>query len=56
MGGALTLLSAVLVPDMDAAVAFYGYPPLEFIDASRIKVPLMATGNRGHRVPDCQAR
>lgn len=42
MGGALTLLSAVLVPDMDAAVAFYGYPPLEFIDASRIKVPLMA--------------
>lgn len=42
MGGALTLLSAVLVSEMDAGVAWYGYPPLEFIDASKIKVPLMA--------------
>ena len=42
MGGALTLLSSVFVPDMDAGVAWYGYPPLEFIDASKIKVPLMA--------------
>ena len=42
MGGALTLLSAVFVPKMDAGVAWYGYPPLEFIDASKIKAPLMA--------------
>ena len=42
MGGALTLLSSVLVSDMDAGVAWYGYPPLEFIDASKIKAPLMA--------------
>ncbi len=42
MGGALTLLSSVFVPNMDAGVAWYGYPPLEFIDASKIKVPLMA--------------
>ncbi len=42
MGGALTLLSAVFVPHMDAGVAWYGYPPLEFIDASKIKAPLMA--------------
>src|SRR5947208_5861623 len=28
MGGALTVLSAVNVPEMDAAVIWYGYPPL----------------------------
>ena len=42
MGGALTLLSAVNVPEADAAVAWYGFPPLEFIDAAKIKAPLMA--------------
>jgi len=42
MGGALTLLSAVFVPGMDAGVVWYGYPPLDFIDASKIKAPLMA--------------
>ena len=41
MGGALTLLAAVHVPEADAAVAHYGYPPLEYIDASKIKIPLM---------------
>ena len=48
MGGALTLLSAVFVPELDAGVAWYGYPPLEYIDASKIKIPLMghwATGD-----------
>jgi carboxymethylenebutenolidase len=42
MGGALTLLAAVHVPEADAAVVWYGYPPLEHIDATRIRVPLMA--------------
>ena len=41
MGGALTLLSAVFVPEADAAVAWYGFPPLEYIDATKIKAPLM---------------
>ena len=42
MGGALTLLSAANVPEADAEVVWYGYPPLEFVDASKIKTPLMA--------------
>jgi carboxymethylenebutenolidase len=42
MGGALTLLSAVNVPEADAAVAWYGFPPLEYIDATKIKAPLAA--------------
>jgi carboxymethylenebutenolidase len=42
MGGALTLLSVVNVPEADAGVVWYGYPPLEFIDPSRIKAPLLA--------------
>ncbi len=42
MGGALTLLTAVNVPEADACVVWYGYPPLEYVDASRIKVPLLA--------------
>ena len=47
MGGALTLLAAVNVPEADAFVAWYGFPPLEYIDASRIKAPLM--GHYGTR-------
>ena len=41
MGGALTLLAAVHVPEADAASVFYGYPPLDYVDAARIKAPLM---------------
>ncbi len=41
MGGALTLLSAVFVPEVDAAVTFYGFPPLEYVDASKITAPVM---------------
>ena len=43
MGGALTLLSAVFVPEADAAVVWYGFPPLDYIDASKIKAPSWAT-------------
>jgi carboxymethylenebutenolidase len=42
MGGALTLLSAMLVPEADAGVVWYGYPPLEYVDAHKIKIPLLA--------------
>jgi carboxymethylenebutenolidase len=41
MGGALTLLAAVNVPEADAAVVWYGFPPLEYVDASKIKMPLL---------------
>ena len=41
MGGALTVLSAVNVPESDLGVIWYGYPPLEYVDASKIKVPLL---------------
>jgi carboxymethylenebutenolidase len=41
MGGALTVLSAVNVPEADAGVIWYGYPPLEYVDASKIKAPLL---------------
>lgn len=41
MGGALTLLSAMFVPESDAAVVWYGFPPLEFIDATRITAPIL---------------
>jgi carboxymethylenebutenolidase len=42
MGGALTLLASVFVPEADAGVVYYGYPPLEYIDASKIRIPLLA--------------
>jgi carboxymethylenebutenolidase len=41
MGGALTLLAAVNVPEADAAISWYGFPPLDYIDATRIQIPLM---------------
>jgi len=40
MGGALTLLSLCASPEVDAGVAWYGCPPLEYIDAAKIKAPL----------------
>ena len=42
MGGALTVLAATMAPEMDAGVVWYGYPPLEYVDASKIKAPLLA--------------
>jgi carboxymethylenebutenolidase len=47
MGGALTLLVAVNVPEADAASTWYGFPPLEYIDPARIKMPL-----QGHFAKD----
>jgi carboxymethylenebutenolidase len=41
MGGALTLLALCSAPEIDAGVVWYGYPPLEYIDAARIKAPLL---------------
>jgi carboxymethylenebutenolidase len=42
MGGALTLLALGAAPEIDAGVVWYGYPPLEYVDAKRIKAPLLA--------------
>jgi carboxymethylenebutenolidase len=43
MGGALTLLSMAATPEADAAVVWYGLPPLEYVDATKFgKRPLMA--------------
>jgi carboxymethylenebutenolidase len=41
MGGALSLLAAANVPSVDAVACWYGYPPLEYIDAGKIKAPLL---------------
>jgi carboxymethylenebutenolidase len=41
MGGALTILSAANVPEADAAVVWYGFPPLDYVDASKIKAPML---------------
>ena len=50
MGGALTVLSACNVPEMDTGVIWYGYPPLDYVDAKKIKAPLL-----GHWATEDQA-
>jgi carboxymethylenebutenolidase len=40
MGGALTLLALTMAPEIDAGVVWYGCPPLEYIDATKIKAAL----------------
>src|SRR5262244_1606142 len=40
MGGALTILAAVHVPEVDASVCWYGCPPLDYVDATKIKAPI----------------
>lgn len=42
MGGALTMLALTQSPEIDAGVIWYGCPPLEYIDASKIRAPLQA--------------
>ncbi len=42
MGGALTILGLSMAPEADLGVVWYGYPPLEFVDASKIKAPILA--------------
>jgi len=41
MGGALTLLALGASPEIDAAVVWYGCPPLDYIDAGKITMPVM---------------
>ena len=42
MGGALTIASAVLVPEVDAAASFYGVPSAELADPALAKAPIQA--------------
>ncbi len=42
MGGALTVLALTMVPEADAGVVWYGLPPLDFVDASKITAPVLA--------------
>jgi carboxymethylenebutenolidase len=41
MGGALTLLALTMTPELDAGVVWYGCPPLDYVDASKISVPVL---------------
>jgi carboxymethylenebutenolidase len=41
MGGALTILCATRVPEMDAGVCFYGIPPADLIAPQNIKIPMI---------------
>ncbi len=40
MGGAVTILGAVRIPEVAAAVAFYGLPPDGAVNPADIKIPL----------------
>lgn len=41
MGGALTLLAALRVPEVDAGACFYGLPPVDPAEFKKIKIPLI---------------
>ena len=42
MGGALTIAAAVHVPEVSAAVCFYGIPPAQLASPADIKIPFQA--------------
>jgi len=49
MGGALTIASAAHLPEVNAAVCFYGIPPKEVADPAQIRIPFQAHfANRDH--------
>lgn len=41
MGGALTIIAGVELPECDAAVCYYGIPPKEVADPGAMKVPYL---------------
>ena len=41
MGGALTILSALRIPEVDAGACFYGIPPKQAGDPVQIKIPMI---------------
>lgn len=41
MGGALTILSALRIPEMNAGACFYGIPPAQIADPKAINIPLI---------------
>jgi len=53
MGGALTILAAVRVPEMDAGACFYGIPDLPAAEFMKIKIPLTChfANHDGHWTP-----
>jgi carboxymethylenebutenolidase len=42
MGGALTVLAAIRVPEFSTAICFYGVPPVDVADPAAIRTPLQA--------------
>jgi carboxymethylenebutenolidase len=40
MGGALTIIAGVQIPELDAGVCFYGIPPTEAADPRHTRIPL----------------
>lgn len=40
MGGAVTIIGSVRIPELDAAVCFYGIPPAQAADPAAIRVPM----------------
>ena len=41
MGGALTVLAACNVPELDGSIVWYGNPPLEYVNAQAITKPML---------------
>ena len=42
MGGALTLLASAMAPGVDAAVTWYGHPPIDYLNPAAITAPVLA--------------
>jgi len=40
MGGAIAIVGAARVPELTAAVAFYGFPPEQAVKPADVKIPL----------------
>jgi carboxymethylenebutenolidase len=58
MGGALALVAAMHAPEFDAAVAWYGAPPAEAGDPSKIRIPVQghwATRDAFFKIEDVDA-
>ncbi len=41
MGGALTILAALFVPETDAGAVFYGIPPIDASEFKKIRIPMI---------------
>ena len=56
MGGAVAIIGAAKIPELTAAVSFYGIPPEQAVKPADVKIPLQGPFRQSRRLHHAQDR